>query len=115
MDVETLRKICLSFPAAKEDIKWEHDLAFTVGEKMFAVTSFDEPFKCSLKVADEQFDEYLSQEGFEPAPYLARAKWVLVSNESRMNKQQWEELLHCSYNLIVKKLTKKQRQLLQIQ
>jgi|GEM_PF-4513237 len=67
MDVETLRKICLFFPGAKEDIKWEHDLAFTVGEKMFAVTSFDEPFKCSLKVADDQFDEYISKEGFEPA------------------------------------------------
>ena len=115
MDIETLRKICLSFPGAAEDIKWEHDLCFTIGEKMFAVTSFDEPFKCSFKVADDLFDEFLSREGFEPAPYLARAKWVLVSNDSGMNKQEWEKLLLDSYKLIVRKLTKKQRQLLQIQ
>ena len=64
---------------------------------------------------NDQFDEYISKEGFEPAPYLARAKWVLISNERRIDKAEWENLLRVSYELVVKKLTKKQRQLLQIQ
>ena len=114
MDVETLRKICLSFPGVQESIKWEADLAFTIGEKMFCVTSFEEPFKCSFKVQDDQFDELTGREGFIPAPYLARAKWVMVSNEARLSKAEWETHLRTSYNLITAKLTKKQRSLLGI-
>lgn len=109
MNVELLRKICLSLPGATEDIKWEKDLAFCVGEKMFCVTSFEEPFKCTFKVPDEQFDELTTREGFEPAPYLARAKWVAVSNDARLSKQEWEDFVKKSHELIAQKLTKKQR------
>jgi predicted DNA-binding protein (MmcQ/YjbR family) len=38
MNIEQLRKFCLSFPGATEDIKWGADLCFCVGEKMFCVT-----------------------------------------------------------------------------
>lgn len=76
---------------------------------MFCVTSFEEPFKCSFKVPDELFDELSGREGFVPAPYLARAKWVMASNDARLSKAEWEEYLRSSYDLIVRKLTKKQR------
>ena len=36
MNIEQLRKFCLSFPGATEDIKWGNDLCFCVGKKMFA-------------------------------------------------------------------------------
>ena len=114
MDVETLRKICLSFTAATESIKWENDLVFSVGDKMFCVTSFEQPFKCSFKVPDDRFDELSAREGFVPAPYLARAKWVLVSNEAKLSKEEWQKFLKQSYELVAQKLTKKQRNLLKI-
>jgi predicted DNA-binding protein (MmcQ/YjbR family) len=114
MNVEALRKICLSFPGVTEGIKWENDLVFMIGEKMFCVTSFAEPFKCSLKVPDELFEELTAKEGFAPAPYLARAKWVMVSNDAALSKQEWEQHLKKSYELIASKLTKKQRRDLQI-
>ena len=41
MDIETLRSICLSFPAATEEIKWQQDLAFMVGAKMFCIAGLD--------------------------------------------------------------------------
>ena len=109
MNVETLRKVCLSFPGVTEGMKWENDLAFMIGEKMFCVTSFEEPFKCSFKVPDEDFGELTTREGIIPAPYLARAKWVLASNEAGLSKQEWEQHLKKSYELIASKLTKKQR------
>ena len=112
MNVEILRKICLSLPGATESIKWENDLVFSVADKMFCVTSFEEPFKCSFKVPDEQFEELSVKEGFVPAPYLARAKWVLVSNQSNLSKQEWEGFVKQSYELIVRKLTRKQQNLL---
>jgi len=114
MDVETLRKICLSFTAATESIKWGNDLVFSVGDKMFCATSFEEPFKCSFKVADDKFEETSIREGFMPAPYLARAKWVMVSNEAGLSKEEWKQFLKQSYDLVAGKLTKKQRSLLKI-
>ena len=114
MDVETVRKICLAFTATTESIKWGNDLVFSVGDKMFCATSFEEPFKCSFKVPDEAFDELSVREGFIPAPYLARAKWVLVSNDARLSKQEWQAFLKKSYELVASKLTKKQRQVLKI-
>ena len=109
MKTETLRTICLRFPAATEDIKWEKDLVFSVGGKMFCVTSFEEPFKASFKVPDEAFEELCSRQGFEPAPYMARAKWVLVSNEAGLSKAEWEAYVQNSYDLVKSKLTKKLR------
>ena len=114
MNVETLRTICLSFTGATESIKWGNDLVFSVGDKMFCATSFEEPFKCSFKVPDESFEVLTGREGFIPAPYLARAKWVMVSNDAKLSKQEWQTYLKQSYELIASKLTKKQRRELQI-
>jgi predicted DNA-binding protein (MmcQ/YjbR family) len=115
MNIELLRGICLALPGVTEDIKWGNDLVFSVGEKMFCATSFEEPFKCSFKVTDETFDELSNREGFVPAPYLARAKWVLVSNEAKLSREEWVTFLKQSYQLIAAKLTKKQRILLGIE
>ena len=41
MNIEQLRKYCLAFPGATEDVKWGSDLCFSVGAKMFAVTGVD--------------------------------------------------------------------------
>jgi predicted DNA-binding protein (MmcQ/YjbR family) len=110
MEIEVLRKFCLSLPAATEDIKWGNDLVFSVGGKMFCVSSLDAPFKFSFKVNDEEFEELSNADGFLPAPYMARAKWVLVTNPSKSNKKEWQQYIKQSYELVKAKLTKKQRQ-----
>jgi predicted DNA-binding protein (MmcQ/YjbR family) len=109
MNTETLRSLCLQLPQVKEEIKWEADLVFSIGGKMFCVTSFEEPFKASFKVHDEMFEELCNREGFSPAPYLARAKWVLVSNDAGLAKQEWQDFVQQSYELVKRKLTKKQQ------
>ena len=109
MDLDTLRTFCLSLPATSEDIKWVKDLCFLVGEKMFCVASLEPPLTCSFKVTDEEFGEISSREGFIPAPYMARAKWVLVTDPGRLKKKDAERYIRQSYALVVAKLTKKQR------
>ena len=109
MDIDQLRKICLKLPAVTEDVKWDHDLCFSVGGKMFCVASLDPPFTCSFKVKDEEFEELSTRDGFIPAPYMARAKWVLVNNPDRLHKKEWEEYIRQSYALVSAKLTKKMR------
>ena len=109
MNIETLQKICLGLPAVTEDIKWGNDLCFSVGSKMFCVASLEPPFKCSFKVKDEEFEELSYRDGFMPAPYMARAKWVLVTNPVKLNKKEWESYIRQSYDMVKAKLTVKTR------
>jgi predicted DNA-binding protein (MmcQ/YjbR family) len=109
MNIDFLRQFCTSLPAVTEDIKWGHDLCFSVGGKMFCVTSLEPPFTVAFKVADEEFEELSQQEGFMPAPYMARAKWVLVTDASKLKRKEWENYIRQSYELIKAKLTRKLR------
>jgi predicted DNA-binding protein (MmcQ/YjbR family) len=109
MNIDFLRKFCLALPAVKEDIKWENDLVFSVGEKMFCVASLEPPFRCSFKVSDEEFEEISNSDGFIPAPYMARAKWVSVTKTEKLQKRDWEKYISQSYELVKMKLTRKTR------
>jgi len=107
MDIEILRSVCLSFPTVTETVKWGNDLCFCIGEKMFCVTSLEPPHTFSFKVTDAEFDELSGSEGFIPAPYLARAKWVLVSDPSKLSRRDLKKYLKQSYDLIKAKIPKK--------
>jgi predicted DNA-binding protein (MmcQ/YjbR family) len=108
MDLTQLQTWCMSFPHATEDIKWEHDLCFSIGGKMFLVTSPDElPTSASFKVADEEFEEYAALPGCKPAPYLARHKWILISDISQFQADELKRLARQSYDLVKAKLPKK--------
>lgn len=109
MDIDQLRSFCTQLPAVTEDVKWDNDLVFSVGGKMFCVASLEPPFKCSFKVPDEEFEELSNRAGFQPAPYMARAKWVLVTSPTRLHKKEWEAYIRQSYELVKAKLTKKAR------
>jgi len=114
MNIEMLREICSSLTAVTEDVKWGNDLVFSVGDKMFCVASLEPPFSCSFKVPDDEFDELSNQNGFMPAPYMARAKWILVADPSNLSKKEWERYIKQSYELVKIKLTKKLREKLGI-
>jgi predicted DNA-binding protein (MmcQ/YjbR family) len=107
MNLESLREFCLNLPAATEDIKWGHDLCFSIGAKMFAVTGIEGPFTCSFKVTPEQFGELTAREDIVPAPYMARNHWVLAENATALSESEWQEYLRQSYELVKSKLTKK--------
>lgn len=109
MDIDLLRSICSKFPGVTEDVKWANDLCFCVGGKMFCVANLEPPHTFSFKVPETEFDELSESEGFQPAPYLARAKWVLVTDSSKLNKRHLENYLQQSYEMIKAKIPKKQR------
>lgn len=110
MDIEKLRKTCLELPNVTEDVKWEKDLCFCIGQKMFCVTGLEQPeFSASLKVLEVQFSELLERDGIVPAPYLARYQWVLVKNAEALTQEDWEYYIRQSYELVKSKLPKKLR------
>ncbi len=116
MNVEEIQAICRKLPAVTEDIKWEHDLVFSVGGKMFCVLGLDQsPTTASFKVKDEEFEEMSTWPGFKPAPYVAKYKWVWVDDINKMKKSDWKKYLQQSYDLVKAKLTVKMRKQLKLE
>ena len=109
MDIEQIRAICLQLPGVSEEIKWEHDLVFSVGDKMFCVASLEPPLRCSFKVRDEEFEELTQQPAFIPAPYLARAKWVQVAVPMLLKGERWEALIKPAINSLLPDYLKERR------
>ena len=106
-DIDQFREYCLSLPAVTEDVKWENDLLFSVGNKMFCAAGLQQPLQFSFKVPDEDFEETILTDGFRPAPYLARAKWVLATSPVRLHAEEWKRFIKQSYDLVKSKLPKK--------
>jgi len=110
MEIEDIQKICKTFKGVTEDIKWEDHLCFNVGKKMFLITAPDKvPPSATFKVSDEEFETLPEREGFIPAPYMARYKWIYVDDINRMSKKEWQKYLKQSYDLIYAKLPLKIR------
>jgi predicted DNA-binding protein (MmcQ/YjbR family) len=110
MNIDQLRKLCLSFPSATEQIQWGDDLLFKVAGKMFAITPL-EPARVwlSLKATPENFAELTERPGIIPAPYLARAKWIALESRDALSPAELAPLLRSSYDLVVAKLPRKTR------
>ena len=105
MDAEWLRKICLAFPSATEQMQWGYDLVFKVGGKMYAVAPLEPAPVClSFKCSDESFAELTERQGVIPAPYLARAKWVALETKDALSADELARLLRESYDMVVAKL-----------
>ncbi len=111
MNIDQLREFCLALPHATEDVKWGHDLCFSVGGKMFCITGLDpaDGFSFSFKCTPERFAELTELEGIVPAPYVARYHWVLVENAVVLPDAELEKLVANSYGMVKAGLSKKVR------
>src|SRR5215210_9000100 len=109
MNSESVRAHCLSFPHATENVQWGNDLVFKIAGKMFAVMVLEPPAKyvLSFKCTEEKFNELTEQEGIDPAPYMARNKWVALERFDVLSDRELKELLRNSYQLVFEKLPKK--------
>jgi predicted DNA-binding protein (MmcQ/YjbR family) len=110
MTLEDLQLISRKLNNVTEDVKWEHDYCFSVGGKMFLVVAMDSvPASASFKVEPEIFEEITEREGFKPAPYMARHKWVYIDDIRRVSKKEWTHFISESYRLVAAKLSKKKK------
>ena len=115
MTIEDIQALCKKLHHVTEDIKWETHLCYCVGGKIFIITNPDAaPVTASFKVSDEDFAELSEREGFMPAPYLARYKWIYVDNISRFTKKEWTRYLEAAYKLVAGKLPAKTKKKLGI-
>lgn len=118
MDIEWLRRYCLSLPHATEDVQWE-SLLFRIAGKIFALVSLDnqrvegagKPVLC-FKCTPEEFSELIELEDVMQAPYFARKQWIAITRLDALPGAELQRRLARSYELVFARLPKKtQREL----
>lgn len=111
MDIESVRKFCFSLPHVTEDVQWQSDLLFRIGNKMFAVAGLEPSSDhcLSLKCTPEKFAELTERDGIMPAPYVARYHWVALQRFDALPEPELKALLTKAYELVRDKLPKKIR------
>ena len=100
----------MALPGAALDIKWGHDRCYCVGGKIFAVAGHgeEEPRYC-FKASDASFEQLCEEGVAEPAPYMARAKWVLLKDAHVLPDDQLTKYIAIAHSLVAAKLTRKAR------
>jgi predicted DNA-binding protein (MmcQ/YjbR family) len=106
MNVDEIRKYCLSFADATEELQWGDALCFKVKEKMFAVVGLDE-VRFTFKCAPEVFAELIERDGIRPAPYLGRYKWVMLDRLDALRRAELEDLVRQSYEMVLAQAPKR--------
>lgn len=111
MKVDTLRKFCLDFPNATENLQWGDDLCFKIGGKIFVILGLDSvPQRICFKCNPETFADLTERDGIVPAPYVGRYKWVLLERIDAVTDSELRSLIRQSYSMVVAKTKSPGRQ-----
>jgi predicted DNA-binding protein (MmcQ/YjbR family) len=110
VEVEAIRRYCLSFAGARENLQWGDDLCFKVGGKIFAIVSLDSvPQRLCFKCAPGKFDELLEREDIRAAPYLGRYKWAMMERLDALPPEELQGLIKESYVMVAAKMLRSRR------
>ena len=108
MNVDEVRKFCLAFPEANEKLQWGDALCFKVREKMFAVLGLEQ-VRLTFKCTPETFAELIERQDIRPAPYLGHHNWVMLDRLDALRKDELQELIRQSYEMVAAKAPGKSR------
>jgi predicted DNA-binding protein (MmcQ/YjbR family) len=115
MNIENFRNYCLSLPATSESLPFdENTLVFKVGSKMFALTGLNNTMlnanlKCDPAYALELREQYSC---ISPGFHMNKKHWNSINPNECLDSKLFYELVKHSYDLVVAKMTKKERSLL---
>lgn len=109
MSFKAFAAFCRKLPHATEDVKWESNLVFSIGGKMFALFELPDISHVSFRTTPWLFATLIAKDGITPAPYLARHNWVLVTQPKALPAAMLKQLLRESYQLVAAGLPAKKR------
>ena len=116
MDIELIRRYCLSKKGTTEDFPFDEDtLVFKVLGKMFVLASLKwwERGEAAINLkADPEYSEELRAEhhSIRPGYHMSKKQWnTLYLYEGELQPQLIKNLIDHSYEMVVKGMTKKMR------
>ncbi len=113
MNLEEFRTFCLAKKGVTEEFPFdEYALTFKVMGKVFSITSLNgEQFKVNLKCNPERAIELRDEfEEVQPGYHMNKKHWNTENFEGNLSDKLLIELTNHSYELVVKGLTKKQKE-----
>jgi len=116
MNIEDFRDYCLSKKAVEETFPFDEvTLVFKVMGKMFALTGLErDEFTVNLKCDPEYAIELREEYGdVQPGWHMSKKHWNTVHFESELDDKFLRSLIDHSYDMVVKKMKKADREFLQ--
>jgi predicted DNA-binding protein (MmcQ/YjbR family) len=113
MEYDELEKKLLAQKGAVKDFPFGEDAAvFKVAGKMFALVAWtDEPLRITLKCDPEEVDFFRSTyAAIQPGYYMNKKHWNTISLDGTISEDLLQEMIESSYDLVIKGLTKGERQ-----
>ena len=112
MTPDELRRSCLARPGAIEDFPFGEQVSvFKVAGKMFALSDLDGvPLEVSLKCDPDLADALRSAHAaIRPGYHLNKRHWNTVTLDGSLGDDEIDDMIQDSYDLVVSKLTRAQR------
>jgi|SRR5579863_3407225 predicted DNA-binding protein (MmcQ/YjbR family) len=106
MNADEIRKYCMAFAGATENLQWGDDLCFKIRGKIFTIVNLDNPRLC-FKCTPDTFAELIEREDIHPAPYVGRYKWVMLDRLDAVGHVELRELIRQSYEMVAAKAPRK--------
>ena len=112
MNIEKFRQYCLSLKGAEESLPFDNrTLVFSVCNKMFSLTDIETFESINLKcVPEEAISLRERYPAVIPGYHMNKKHWNTILINDSIEDSLIEKLITDSYNLVVKGLTKKQKQ-----
>ncbi len=111
-DIETVRDYCLKKKGVTEEFPFGPEtLVYKVMGKAFLLTGIDEkPFSFNVKCdPDRAIDLRERYDEVHPGYHMNKKHWNTVEAEGRIPNKELFEMIDHSYELVVKGLSKKER------
>ncbi len=112
MDIEAIRVYCLSKKEVSESFPFDESvLVFKVLTKVFALVNIDQrPWSVNLKCDPEKAMEYREcYPEITPGYHMNKKHWNTVNFEGALPPIFLQDLITHSYEMVVSKMTKKDR------
>lgn len=117
MNIEEYRNYCLSKQGVIESLpfpKLQNILVFKVAGKMFTATNINTFSSFSVKCKPETIEELRAEyTALQEPSYFSKKHWSNVIMDRTISDKLLYEWLDLSYNLVVAKLTKKEKETLE--
>ncbi|MEU6646911.1 MmcQ/YjbR family DNA-binding protein [Saccharomonospora sp. NPDC046836] len=108
-----LKKLCLSFPGAREEFPFgEDNSVFKVAGKMFALTPLkSQPLRISLKCDPDLAAQLrLNHAAITPGYHLNKRHWNTVVIDGSLPAELVREMVEDSYDLVVAGLPRREQE-----